>query len=98
MQHAVNGLSVWSWNCNGFDGASTDIVNFLETRKPDVLALIDSQLTDLEKVKQCLGRDWKILHESRPHNVHKRKLYGGITVLWRSGYPNGAIRKVRYHL
>ena len=100
MQHAVNGLSVWSWNCNGFDGASTDIVNFLETRKPDVLALIDSQLTDLEKVKQCLGRDWKILHESRPHNVHKRKLYGGITVLWRSsnvrvcresGYPKGAL-------
>ena len=100
MQHAVDGLSVWSWNCNGFDGASTDIVDFLETKKPDVLALLDSQLTDLEKVKQCLGREWKILHESRPHNVHKRKLYGGITVMWRSknvrvcrecGYSKGGL-------
>ena len=75
---------VWFWNANGFDGAATDIVAFLKYEQPDVLVLIDSQLTDKESVKQCLGDEWKMIHESRPHNVHKRVQYGGITVLWRS--------------
>ena len=80
MQHTVNGLTVWFWNCNGFDCATPDIIDFIAREQPVLLVLLDTQLTDLERVKQCLKNDWRVLHESRPHNVHKRKLYGGVTV------------------
>ena len=61
--------------------------------------LIDSQLTDIERVKHCLP-GWKLLHESRPHDTHKKRPFGGITVLWQSdrvrvcresGYPKGVL-------
>ena len=74
-------------------------MDFLQNEHPDVLVLIDSQLTDLERVKRSLP-GWKLLHESRPHSAHKRRLFGGITILWRSenvrivresGYPKGVL-------
>ena len=43
---------------------------------------------------------WKLLHESRPHSAHKKRLFGGITVLWQSekmrvcresGFPKGVL-------
>jgi len=88
---------VWFWNVNGLPPG--DILSFLEREKPDVLALIDSQQTDKERFKQFFP-GWKMIHESRPHNVHKRKQFGGITVMWQSdnvkiyresGYPKGVI-------
>ena len=72
---------------------------FLRHEVPDVLVLIDSQLTDIERVKHSLP-GWKLLHESRPHSAHKKRLFGGITVLWQcenmricreSGFPKGAL-------
>ena len=95
----MGGLSVWFWNVSGFDGAEADVMDFLRREHVDVLVLIDSQLTDKERVKRSLP-GWKLLHESRPHQVHKRRLFGGITVLWRSdnvrvvresGFPKGAL-------
>ena len=92
-------MSVWFWNINGFAGAEADVLAFLKHERPDVLVLIDSQLTDLERIKDCLS-GWKLLHESRPHDTHSKRLFGGITVLWRSenvrvcresGYPKGVL-------
>jgi hypothetical protein len=90
---------VWFWNINGFAGAEADVLAFLRHERPDVLVLVDSQLTDFERVKHCLP-GWKLLHESRPHDTHRKRLFGGITVLWRSenvrvcresGYPKGVL-------
>ena len=90
---------MWFWNIGGFGGAEADITSFVKRERPDVLVLIDSQLTDKERVKHCLP-GWQMLHESRPHNAHKKKLFGGITVLWQkenvsvrreSGYPKGVL-------
>ena len=87
------------WNINGFYGAAADVVRFLSDEPCDVLVLIDSQLTDAEMVHRTLP-GWKLLHESRPHNTHKQRLFGGITVLWRKenvrvcregGYPKGVL-------
>ena len=60
---------------------------FLRHEKPDVLVLIDSQLSDKERIKHSLP-GWKLLHESRPHGTHKKRLFGGITVLWQSDNVN----------
>ena len=90
---------MWFWNINGFAGAEADVLAFIERERPHVLVLIDSQLTDKERVKHSLP-GWQLLHESRPHNAHKKKLFGGITVLWQrekfsvrreSGYPKGVL-------
>ena len=76
-----------------------DVLAFLRHEQPDALVLIDSQLTDIERVKHCLP-GWKLLHESRPHDTHKKRPFGGITVLWQSdrvrvcresGYPKGVL-------
>jgi len=90
---------VWFWNISGFACAEADVLAFLKHEQPDVLVLIDSQLTDPEQVKHCLP-GWKVLHESRPHDTHRKRPFGGITVLWRneivrvcreSGYPKGVL-------
>ena len=90
---------MWFWNINGFAGAESSVLSFLNNEHPDVLVLIDSQLTDLERVKRSLP-GWKLLHESRPHSAHKRRLFGGITILWQSenvrvvresGYQKGVL-------
>ena len=47
-----------------------------------MLVLIDSQLKDIETIHRWLP-GWKLLHESRPHGTHKRRQFGGITVLWK---------------
>jgi hypothetical protein len=70
------------WNVNGFSGAAADVVRFLSDEPCDVLVLIDSQLTDRETVRHLLP-GWKLLHEKRPRGTHKRRQFGGITVLWR---------------
>lgn len=90
---------MWFWNVGGFDGAEADVLDFLSRERVDALVLIDSQLTDKERVKRGLP-GWKMLHESRPHDVHKRRLFGGVTVLWKSenvrvvregGFPKGVL-------
>ena len=90
---------MWFWNINGYAGAEADVLSFLSCEHADVLVLVDSQLTDTERIKRSL-RGWKLLHLSRPHDAHKRRLFGGITVLWKSencrvvkegGCPKGAI-------
>ena len=90
---------MWFWNINGFAGAEADVLAFIEHKRPDVLVLIDSQLTDKERVKRSLP-GWQLLHESRPHSAHKKKLFGGITVMWQrenvsvkreSGFPKGVL-------
>ena len=87
------------WNVNGFKSAAADVVRFLSDERCDVLVVVDSQLTDAETVRHVLP-GWKMLHESRPHGTHKRRLFGGITVLWRpentrvwreGGYAKGAV-------
>ena len=42
---------MWFWNISGFACAEADVLAFLKHEQPDVLVLIDSQLTDLEQVK-----------------------------------------------
>ena len=74
---------MWFWNINGYAGAEADVLSFLSCEHADVLVLVDSQLTDTERIKRSL-RGWKLLHLSRPHGAHKRRLFGGITVLWKS--------------
>ena len=90
---------MWFWNINGFTGAAGDVVSFLRDERCDVLVLIDSQLTDTETIRRTLP-GWKLLHESRPSDAHKRRMFGGITVLWRKenvrvwregGYAKGAL-------
>ena len=90
---------MWFWNINGFAGTEVDVLALTKREGPDVLVLIDTQLTDKERVKLSLP-GWQMLHESRPHGTHKKRLFGGITVLWRrenvsvrreSGYPKGVL-------
>ena len=45
-------MSVWFWNINGFAGAEADVLAFVKHERPDVLVLIDSQLTDLERMRE----------------------------------------------
>lgn len=90
---------MWFWNIGGYEGAETEVTDFLAHEDVDCLVLLDSQLTDNEKVKRRLP-GWSMLHEGRPHNTHKKRVFGGITVLWQreniricreSGYPKGVL-------
>jgi len=89
---------VWFWNVGGFDGAEADVLDFLSRERVDALVLIDSQLTDKRAVER--KPPWlENAARSRPHDVHKRRLFGGVTVLWKSdvrvvregGFPKGVL-------
>ena len=90
---------MWFWNIGGYAGVETDVTDFLAHEDADCLVLLDSQLTDNEKIKRRLP-GWSMLHEGRPHNTHRKRVFGGITVLWRkenvricreSGLPKGVL-------
>ena len=58
------------------------MARFLLDEPCDVLVLVDSQLADTETVRRVLP-GWKLIHQGRPSGTHRRRLFGGITILWR---------------